>query len=58
MTQKNKEQLIRETAYYMWLDAGSPMGQPDAFWYQAVVKVDGKPKKNIKALKQGRSRSR
>jgi hypothetical protein len=57
MTQKNKEQLIRETAYYMWLDAGKPMGQPDAFWYQAVVKVDGKPK-NIKALKQGRSRSR
>lgn len=58
MTQKNKEQLIRETAYYMWLDAGKPMGQPDAFWYQAVVKVDGKPKKNMKALKQGRSRSR
>ena len=58
MTQKNKEQLIRETAYYMWLDAGKPIGQPDAFWYQAVVKVDGHHKKNTKALKQQRSRSR
>lgn len=58
MKDKSKEQIIRETAYYMWLDAGKPMGQPDAFWYQAVVKVDGKPKKNMKALKQRRSRSR
>ena len=58
MTQKNKEQLIRETAYYMWLDAGKPIGQPDAFWYQAVVKVDDHSKKNTKALKQQRSRSR
>ena len=58
MTQKNKEQLIRETAYYMWLDAGKPIGQPDAFWYQAVVKVNAKPQKNTKQLRQNRSRSR
>ena len=58
MTQKNKEQLIRETAYYMWLDAGKPIGQPDAFWYQAVIKVNGKPKKNTNQLRQNRSRSR
>ena len=47
MTQKNNDQIIRETAYYMWLDAGKPMGQPDAFWYQAVMKVTGCHKKTI-----------
>ena len=47
MTQKNNDQIIRETAYYMWLDAGKPMGQPDAFWYQAVMKVNGCHKKTI-----------
>ena len=47
MTQKNNDQIIRETAYYMWLDAGKPMGQPDAFWYQAVMKVNGHHKKTI-----------
>ena len=49
MTQKNNDQIIRETAYYMWLDAGKPMGQPDAFWYQAVMKVNGH-NKNPKRL--------
>ena len=57
MTQNN-EQIIREMAYYMWLDAGKPMGQPDAFWYQAVMKVNGKPKKNIASLNRRRSKTR
>ena len=57
MTQNN-EQIIRETAYYMWLDAGKPMGQPDAFWYQAVMKVNGNHKKNMASLNRRRSKVR
>ena len=57
MTQNN-EQIIRETAYYMWLDAGKPMGQPDAFWYQAVMKVNGHHKKNISSLNRRKSKVR
>lgn len=58
MTQKNNDQIIRETAYYMWLDAGKPMGQPDAFWYQAVMKVNGCNKKNMPSLNRRRSKVR
>ena len=57
MTQNN-EQIIRETAYYMWLDAGKPMGQPDAFWYQAITKINGHKKKAISALDKRRSKVR
>ena len=57
MTQNN-EQMIRETAYYMWLDAGKPMGQPDAFWYQAVMKVNGRHKKLSPTLNRRRSKIR
>ena len=57
MTQKNNEQIIRETAYYMWLDAGKPMGQPDAFWYQAIMKVNGHDKKSL-PLSRRRSKVR
>ena len=58
MTQKNNDQLIRETAYYLWLDAGKPMGQPDAFWYQAVMKVNGRNKKPTTAINRRRSKTR
>jgi len=57
MTQNN-EQLIRETAYYMWLDAGKPMGQPDAFWYQAQMKIDRCHKKPLGKLSRQRSKVR
>ncbi|MCX7319087.1 MAG: DUF2934 domain-containing protein [Hyphomicrobiales bacterium] len=33
------EQQIRERAYHMWRDAGSPMGNPDAFWLAAQREV-------------------
>ncbi len=29
------EQRIRERAYFLWLAAGRPEGQSDAFWAQA-----------------------
>ena len=54
----NNEQVIRETAYYMWLDAGKPMGQPDAFWYQAVMKVNGHHKKPTATFNKRRSKTR
>lgn len=57
MTQNN-EQMIRETAYYMWLDAGKPMGQPDAFWYQAVMKVNERHKKPTASFNRRRSKTR
>ncbi len=50
----NNEQLIRETAYYLWLDAGKPDGQPEAFWYQAITKL--KPKRMLAAKKKNRTR--
>ena len=55
---RNNEQIIRETAYYMWLDAGKPMGQPDAFWYQAVMKVNGHHKKPTPPLNRRSSKIR
>ena len=54
----NNEQVIRETAYYMWLDAGKPMGQPDAFWYQAIMKVNGHHKKTTATFNKRRSKTR
>ena len=57
MTQNN-EQIIRETAYYMWLDAGKPMGQPDTFWYQAVMKVNGHNKKRMTSFNRRQSKIR
>jgi hypothetical protein len=33
------EQQIRELAYHMWRDAGSPMGNSDAFWLAAQREV-------------------
>ncbi len=55
---QNKEQIIRETAYYMWLDAGKPMGQPDAFWYQAVMRVNNHNKKSVKPFNRRRIKER
>ena len=57
MTQNN-EQIIRETAYYLWLDAGKPTGQSDGFWYQAIMKVNGHNKKNISNINKRRPKVR
>lgn len=50
------EQMIRETAYYLWLDAGKPNGQPDAFWYQAITKLQPNKKQMVALKKKSRSR--
>ena len=35
-TSKWNENYIREAAYYLWQNAGCPMGQDEKFWSMAV----------------------
>ena len=55
MEHNDKEKMIRETAYYLWLDAGKPEGQADQFWYAAVTKLTPTSKKPV-FRKKGRGR--
>jgi hypothetical protein len=34
------QQRIRERAYEMWQEAGSPEGDEQAFWYAAKIDID------------------
>lgn len=34
---KNNENAIKEAAYYLWENAGRPMGQDEYFWSLAVA---------------------
>ena len=36
MAAKCNENYIREAAYYLWQNAGCPMGQDEKFWSMAV----------------------
>ena len=36
MASKCNENYIREAAYYLWQNAGCPMGQDEKFWSMAV----------------------
>ncbi|MBQ7659802.1 MAG: DUF2934 domain-containing protein [Alphaproteobacteria bacterium] len=36
---KCNESYIREAAYYLWQNAGSPWGQEDKFWSMAVEQM-------------------
>jgi len=36
MATKCNENYIREAAYYLWQNAGCPMGQDEKFWSMAV----------------------
>ena len=54
--QHQNEQIIRETAYYLWLNAGKPEGQPDAFWYQAITKLSPQTKQKIAFKKKSKTR--
>lgn len=47
MTENTNEQIIRETAYYLWLDAGKPEGSPDGFWYTAIEKINSPQKDTL-----------
>lgn len=35
------ENLIRETAYYNWENAGRPYGQDEKFWNMAIEQIYG-----------------
>ena len=35
--QSKNEDQIRTKAYYLWIEAGRPMGRSDEFWYTAVA---------------------
>ena len=36
---KCNENYIREAAYYLWQNAGCPMGQDEKFWSMAVEQL-------------------
>ena len=35
------ENAIKEAAYYIWQNAGSPAGRDEEFWWMAVEQIDG-----------------
>ena len=39
MATKCNENYIREAAYYLWQNAGCPMGQDEKFWSMAVEQM-------------------
>ncbi|MDB5416183.1 MAG: hypothetical protein JWR10_4518 [Rubritepida sp.] len=44
------EGRIREKAYRLWQDAGSPDGQEEDFWHRAKTEVEQEEKKLDKEL--------
>lgn len=54
----DREQKIRERAYSLWVEAGSPEGRQDEFWHRArELEVDGRqdasPKEAAENEKRG-----
>ena len=37
---KNNEKAIQEAAYFIWQNAGCPMGQDEYFWAMAVEQIN------------------
>ena len=48
---KNNEQAIQEAAYYIWQNAGCPLGQDEYFWSMAVEQLSKKCSKSSCAKK-------
>jgi len=51
------DELIRERAYYLWIEAGRPEGQDDHFWLLATEQVHGGGWEKTAATKLSKSRS-
>ena len=41
---KNNENAIKEAAYYLWENAGRPMGQDEYFWSLALAQFSNNSK--------------
>ena len=41
------EQRVRERAYALWEQAGSPEDRQDEFWHQARAEIEGSGDRNI-----------
>lgn len=41
---KNNEKAIQEAAYFIWQNAGCPMGQDEYFWSMAVEQINSSSK--------------
>ena len=67
---KNNENAIKEAAYYLWENAGRPMGQDEYFWSLAVAQfsnnckssscksaTSGSAKKSTASAKKSSSKS-
>lgn len=39
----DREQRIRERAFYLWREAGSPEGEAEAFWHRAHAEEPPEP---------------
>ncbi|MBQ8251011.1 MAG: DUF2934 domain-containing protein [Alphaproteobacteria bacterium] len=48
MTKKVTDQMLRETAYYLWEQAGRPEGTGEEFWLQACAQLLGEEKEPSK----------
>jgi hypothetical protein len=44
-TDREKERLIRERAYQIWVDEGRPEGRADAHWEQAEKEIASEDKR-------------
>jgi hypothetical protein len=40
----DREQRVREIAYFLWLDDGSPLGDPERYWLAAEGLVEPEPR--------------
>ena len=53
----NNEQAIREAAYYIWQNAGCPVGQDEYFWSMAVEQLSKSCCKSSCASKSSSSKT-
>ena len=40
----DREQRVRDVAYFLWLEAGCPEGEAESHWLAAEDMVDSEPK--------------